>query len=80
MRLKPPCDIEGRVEGDLHFSGLKEKETREDGHLFALNELCLCVSNSARGASHSPVHAQDVRGKQGGKGDDLCWRQTDPAR
>lgn len=67
------------MEGDLHFSSLKQKETREDGHLFALNELYLCVSNSARGASRSPVHTQDVRGKWGGKGDDLCWRQTDAA-
>ena len=63
MRLKPPCNIEGRVEGDLHFSSLKEKESREVGHLFAPNELYLCVTNSTRSASCNPVHTREMRGK-----------------
>lgn len=42
MRLKPPCNTEGRGEGNLHFSSLeaslKERETRMNGLLFALSE------------------------------------------
>ena len=72
------------MEGDLHFSsleaGLKEKETRRNGHLFALSEPSLCVSDSPRGVFHGPVRVRD-RGqedKHSGNGTGLCWRQTDP--
>lgn len=47
----------------MHFSSLKEKESREDGHLFAPNELYLCVTNSTRSASCNPVHTREMRGK-----------------
>lgn len=83
MRLKPPCNVEGRVEGDLHFSSLEaslqEKETREDGHLFVLNELYLCVSDSPRRDFHSPVHACDMWGETEWNRDGLCWKWTGPA-
>lgn len=58
MREKPPCNIEGSMEGDLHFSGwegsLEEKETGDDGYLSALNESSRGWREGEGGWSDSP--------------------------
>lgn len=68
MRLKLPCNIKGKVEGDLHFSSLEvnleKKETRKDGHLFALIEACLCASDSPKNAFRSPMCTHDTSTRQ----------------
>lgn len=78
MRLKLLCNVEGRVQGDLYFFSLEvsleEKEIREDGYLFVLNELYLCVLDFLRRDFYSFVYVCDMQGEIEWNRDGLCWR------